>query len=64
MGVVALPINKHEFGNVEEAVGLIDEALAWDAANPDSSIPKIAHERRRAGLMSLRKKMSENSRSI
>lgn len=41
MGVVALPINKHEFGDVEEAVGLIDEALAWDAANPDSSFRKL-----------------------
>lgn len=64
MEVVGRPINEYAFGDVEEAVGLIDKALAWDAANPDPAIPEAIRQSNREGLMGLRDQMLEEADTI
>jgi hypothetical protein len=64
MEVVGRPINEHAFGDVAEATAIIDRALAWDAANPDRSVPEDVRTRTRAGLVALRDDMRRSVDAI
>lgn len=64
MDVVGQPINEYAFGDVKEAAGIIDKALAWDEANPDADIPDDIRASNRAGLIGLRDQMLANVEQI
>jgi hypothetical protein len=66
--VVGRPINEYAFGDIAALLAVIDQVLAWHAANDDRFTPKArfaaAHEQVTAGLVRLRAQTLAQQASI
>jgi hypothetical protein len=66
--VVGRPINEYAFGDVKGAIAILDDVLAYDAANPDQFTPPKdfakAHAETRDGMRKFRQNMRDNAADI
>ncbi|MGV3491205.1 MAG: hypothetical protein ACO1OG_07780 [Devosia sp.] len=65
---VGRPVNEYIAGSVDEWLGAIDWALAWDKANPNGTTSKTRYaaqlEQTRTGLLGLRQQIEDNRDTI